>query len=230
MLTPADTFGAMIEDLHALFMEESYTHTGLTWTLMGHSMGSLIARRYAQVYPDDYERMIWMGTLPLYGGITRKGFRILAGFFFLFYRAYARNQMLSKLMNQPLKNSIKDALTTHDWLSTNEKNVEEFIKDPLSGYAYNSRFYRQFFQLLDEVTRPSNIKKTQLKRLLLVAGKDDPVTQKGVSHQQILSTYGALFPALIIHDVQFDSLRHEVLNEKNPGPVHQRIFEEITHA
>ncbi len=229
LLEPGDTFSAMIDDLHGLYMQELQAFPDLTWTLMGHSMGSVLARRYAQIYPDDFDRMIWMGTLPLYNGLTRKAFRLLAGFFSLFYPAYSRNKILSNIMNHPLKSSVKSSKTSHDWLSVNPDNVTAFLNDPLTGYAYNSKFYRFFFQTVDAITQRSNIQKTSLKRLYLIAGKEDPVTQEGLSHQQIQSLYASMFPDLIIQDKQFDGMRHEPLNEKNPQEVYRALIAEITH-
>lgn len=229
LLEPTDSFMAMLEDIHTLFGEETTQYPGVTWTLMGHSMGSVLARRYAQVYPSDFNRMIWMGTLPLYTVISRKAFRFLAGFFSLFYPAYGRNHILSHLLNQPLKSSIKHPKTTHDWLSKNPDNVQAFLADPLTGYAYNSRFYRMFFKTVDEICRVKNIQNTSLKRLLLIAGSEDPVTQNGKSHTQIEKVYARLFPDLILSSVTFDAMRHEPLNEKDPTPVYEAIIEEITH-
>ena len=229
LLTPEDTFEQMIDDVHALFQEKAKRYPNLTWTLMGHSMGSVIARRYAQVYPDDFKRMIWMGTLPLYGWGSRKAFRLLAGFFSLFYPAYGRNRALSFLMNQPLKKGVKDAQTSKDWLSKNPENVERFFADPLTGYAYNSRFYRLFFKTVDLACQTQNIAKTRLNRLLLIAGALDPVTNQGMSHTQIEATYQGMFKDLTIQSIEFPDMRHEPLNETDPKPVYAAIIEEITH-
>lgn len=229
ILQKKDTFPAMMHDIHRLYTEEKKTYPTLKWTLMGHSMGSVIARGYAQEYPNDFDHMVWMGTLPIYSFIMRKGTRFIAALGSLFYRKDARNQFLAWVLNQPLIRAIKAPQTNKDWLSVNSENVRAYLDDPLTGYAYNSVFYRRFFALVDQVCQPANIAKTDLRSLLLIAGKDDPVTQQGASHAMIETVYQKAHPDLKIHDVQWPNMRHEPLNEKNPQPVYDTIIKVLMH-
>ncbi len=229
ILQNTDTFPAMMNDIHTLYREEKKTYPALKWTLMGHSMGSVIARGYAHEYPNDFDQMIWMGTLPIYSLIMRKGTRLIAGLGALFYRKNARNQFLAWVLNQPLIRAIKAPQTHKDWLSVNPENVRAYLDDPLTGYAYNSVFYRRFFALVDQVSQPANIAKTNLKRLFLVAGKEDPVTQHGASHAMIKSAYQEAHPDLKIHDVQWPNMRHEPLNETHPQVVYDTLIKALLH-
>lgn len=230
LLTPTDTFALMMDDIHALLSETRQSMPSVQWTLMGHSMGSLIARRYAQQYPHDFDQMIWMGTLPMYGWGMRKAMRALAWTASHFYRAYSRNEFLSTVMNTPLKKSVKAFKTSHDWLSVNAENVAMFQRDPLCGYAYNSRFYRQFFRLLDATTQRKNIEKTAVKRIVLMTGKEDPVTQKGHAHKQIQAVYQKRDKSCEMVDVQWEGMRHEPLNETASAQVFNRVIQEVKHA
>jgi alpha-beta hydrolase superfamily lysophospholipase len=61
-----DDLHAMVEDLHTVVERARAEHPGLPVVLLGHSMGALIAARYAQLHPSEPDALVLSG--PAIGG------------------------------------------------------------------------------------------------------------------------------------------------------------------
>lgn len=61
-----DDLATMVEDLHAVAASASAERPGLPTALIGHSMGGVIAARYAQLYGDELAALVLSG--PPLGG------------------------------------------------------------------------------------------------------------------------------------------------------------------
>jgi alpha-beta hydrolase superfamily lysophospholipase len=196
-------------------------------TLMGHSMGSLIARRYAQLYPNEFSHMIWMGTMPIYPLYFSQAMRFVSSSLSLFYPSKKRHKLLAKLMNQSLNKTMPKGASPYAWLSYNEQNVKEYMEDPYSGYAYNGIFYRFFFELMDHAHRKHNLKKTSLSHVFLISGEDDPVTNGFKSFENILKTYDQLGVRTTFETMLIKAMRHELLHEDDSVTVTNELIKRI---
>lgn len=230
ILKKTDTLPTMLADIHALYAAKKRAYPGLLFSLMGHSMGSVMARAYAAHYPDDFSHMIWMGTLPTYSFVMRKGTRGLSWFMGLLTPYKSRNRLLSKLLNDPLIRSVKAPQTRYDWLSFNVQNVTDYIQDPRCGYAYNSAFYIHFFQMVDGIMQSKTVQRTRLKRVLLISGSDDPVTHMGQAHRDVKALYQNAPQAMTFKDVIVPAMRHEPLNESDRDKVFNILIEDLLNA
>jgi alpha-beta hydrolase superfamily lysophospholipase len=61
-----DDLASMVDDLHAVAVRASAEHAGLPTVLIGHSMGGVIAARYAQLYTAELAALVLSG--PPLGG------------------------------------------------------------------------------------------------------------------------------------------------------------------
>lgn len=61
-----DGMGIVVEDLHTVADQARKEHPDLPVVLIGHSMGGLIATRFAQVYPGELAALVLSG--PVVGG------------------------------------------------------------------------------------------------------------------------------------------------------------------
>ena len=193
--------------------------------MLGHSMGSILLRYYLTQTEHDVEKAILMGTLPKYSKMYIKAMRFIAFISSVFTPMKKRHRKLAKLLNDGLAKKIPDSKTRLDWLSHNEVNVKRYIEDPLCGYAYNKRFYRSFFKLVDIVNQKATIEATKAVPLMLISGTDDPLNTAQVALDTVHKGYEVAFPnnSIFVHQVK--DARHEVLNEKNPKPTYTIIRE-----
>ena len=211
ILRKEDNFESILNDLNHWTKDLIMNYPEVSFTLMGHSMGSVFARRYASLYPEQFDRMIWMGPLPYFAPLKIKAIKTFTAFISFFYREKKRNQILSSLLNHPLKKKIPGA--EFNWLSQNVNNVKTYENDPLSGYAYNSYFYQFFFKLIEETNQPASLESTQLSSVYVIAGVHDPVIESEEALKSLLKRYQEIHPSMTVSYYFVPNARHEVLHE-----------------
>lgn len=211
-------FTKTANDLHEItkMIKSEYPDTPLF--LLGHSMGSFLARHYIQNYSNDIDGLILSGT-GFFPTVTHLSGKVLASLL------PARNE--SKLMNTlafgTYNRKIKNQKTSFDWLTRDDHEVAKFIDDPHAGYIPTSRF---FYDLMDGLGKIHN---NQLNNhidinlpMLLISGDADPVGNYAKGVWKVAKAYEEIG----LNDINvciFDGARHELLNEINKQEVYLTI-------
>lgn len=190
--------------------------------ILGHSMGSIIARKYISQYVSFPSMAIIMGTLP---PITSK--RAIVPLFLCnilgVFDKEGRSPFIAKLLNNPLNKSYKPIRTKFDWLSNDIANVDKYIEDPLCGYDYNPRFYKEFFKAAVDVNRQETILSTKDIPMLFISGEDDPVGDFSMGVKEIRELYsGHGYFKLTCKFIPKN--RHEILNENEKASTYKYIL------
>ena len=207
ILDARDDFDQILDDIYDAINNAQNKYPNVTFTLLGHSMGSIFARAFGMKFKGTVETMIWMGTLPYFSPLKITLIRILANVISLFYRGSKRNPLLSFLLNHPLEKKHPEG--SFHWLSKNLKNVDDYVNDDLAGYSYNSRFYRWFFKLIQDVNQKKAFKDTLLKSVYIIAGTQDPVIGSPEKLKALMKRYQDVKTTYYF----VPQARHEVLNE-----------------
>ncbi|WP_156288406.1 alpha/beta hydrolase [Oceanobacillus salinisoli] len=211
-----DGFLKTMEDLHQITLMIMEKHPNTPIILLGHSMGSFLARYYVQKYSHLIDGVILSGTGGFPPSITKSG-KALASLL------PAKKQ--SKLMNQlafgNYNKKIKSNKTAYDWLSRDEEEVKKYVEDPLSGYVPTAKFFVDLMSGLDIIQQqPDSIRKDL--PMLLISGSEDPVGnyEKGVWKTAKLYERTGLEN---VTTFLFIGARHELLNELNKKEVYSVI-------
>jgi alpha-beta hydrolase superfamily lysophospholipase len=193
--------------------------------LFGHSLGSFVLQRYLQKYSGNIDKAILCGTngpdsMVKIGAflskiiVTNKGYT-------------TKSKLFDKMAFGGYAKSIKNAKTSFDWLSYNEKNVDKYIKDPYCGYMSTGGFYKEFLSGLAKLHRQDELSKIRKDiSILLIAGSEDPVGKNGKGPLKMAH----LYQDIGIKDVtlkRFDHMRHEILNENDKSKVYKVILDFI---
>ena len=95
--------------------------------MLGHSMGSFLAQEFAQRYGDLLDKLVLVGS---------NGPDSILGVGFLLAKLTVReggynktSKLLASMAIGGYQKSVKDARTSADWISYNEDNVSEYLKD-----------------------------------------------------------------------------------------------------
>ncbi|MCL2023012.1 MAG: alpha/beta hydrolase [Oscillospiraceae bacterium] len=216
-----DGWSAVVSDNKLLTDIARNEHPDTPVIFFGHSMGSFVARIYAERYGKDLAGAIFCGTSgpnPISGlGIAIAG--LIAKLRGSRYRSGFLNNMAFGSYNKRTADRTK-----FDWLSVNEKNVDDYIADPACGYIFTAAGLRDVSTLLSKANSAQwhqNLPKSL--PILLIAGQEDPVGlySKGVTQVfEQLQTGGQ-------ENVQcklYPGLRHEILNEDSRGDVYSDIL------
>ncbi|HNS16682.1 MAG TPA: alpha/beta hydrolase [Bacteroidales bacterium] len=212
----------ILRQLKSVMLDFKEHYSGLPFTLMGHSMGSILARHFAILHGEMLDALILSGpdhtTLPLIGAG-----RVLAGGSGFLYGHHYRNRMLNYLTYKTFNHHFKPNRTAFDWLTTDQETVDNYLNDPLCGYPSTSGFYRGMFHGLLSINRSRNLRHIPDNLpVLLYSGSEDAVGKFSSGPRRIarqLKEAG-------IRDITMRTYpggRHEMHNESN----RQEVFADI---
>ncbi|UXR77472.1 MULTISPECIES: alpha/beta hydrolase [unclassified Staphylococcus] len=192
--------------------------------VLGHSMGSIIARQYAQTYPDSFQGLILSGTgyYTKWQGYPAVGLLKLVT---LVFGGKRRMDWVNHLVTGRFNNQFKPPRTPSDWLSTDTHEVDKFIADTYAGFNVSN-------QLVYSVTK-AMMKTGELKHIqemdpympvLLVSGKDDPFGENGKGIRRLAKQFekGGIQHITV---QLYPHKRHEVLFDQDYETVWKHMLE-----
>ncbi|WP_150272955.1 alpha/beta fold hydrolase [Paenibacillus tepidiphilus] len=193
-------------------------HEGLPIFLFAHSMGSFLAQKL--MCEEDgrvYAGYILSGTNGP-RGMLKTG-EALASLQLKLRGELHRSVLLNALVFGAYNRSVSPVRTAFDWLSNDPEEVDRFIADPFCGAICTTRFFRDFFRLLQDIhTSETLLALCKDKPVYLFSGAKDPVGMNGqgvLRLAEIYKKHGA-------GDVEYRLYpegRHEMLNEVNRDEV-----------
>ncbi|MEG2843217.1 MAG: alpha/beta fold hydrolase [Ruthenibacterium sp.] len=211
----------VVEDIHTFTELMKQRYKSLPFVLMGHSMGSMLARSYMTKYSDEAVCAIFMGTS---GSNNLTGIiRFLANVGMFFGRAKKPATFLSHLAFSKYNDRYKDVQTKNDWITRDRKRVEKYNADAQCTFLFTDRAAYDFANLVDEVSGVAWAKKLPKdKPYLLVSGSMDPVGNFGDGVREV---YGWMKQAGDNVEMKlYEGARHELLNEINRDEVKDDLF------
>lgn len=212
----------MVDDLKAVNDIIHAHYPELPIVMLGHSMGSFLARHYAIDYGETIDGLILSGTAH-HSKIQLKVGQWVSKFTKKLKGSKNRSAIIHRLSYGAFNKGIENLRTTSDWICYDETVVDEFVKDPSCGFVFtNAGFYDLFSGLL-YITEFDNISKMPIDLpVLLISGKDDPV---GANGEMVKKAYDAMKKAQLISVEMklYPDMRHEILNEFNKKEVYQDI-------
>lgn len=201
---------AIVDDAALVTDEIRRLHPGLSVTLFGHSMGSLVVRAYIQKYEEKIDKLIVCGS-PSKNSLAGFGL-MLNGVI----SAFRGKKYRSRLMANASTGGGDDKFPgegKNAWLTRDKTVVEKYNADEKCNFVFSCN---GFSNLLHLVKNAYKKKKYPAKHsdlpIFFMAGADDPVIgseKKWLEAQQFLrdvgykNVTGKLYP----------KMRHEILNE-----------------
>ena len=209
-------------DLYALRCRLDSRFPGVPCFLLGHSMGSFLARTYLIRWPGTVRGAIligtgWMSPAAIAGGraiaaqeIRRIGEDRISPVterlsFGVYNRLFAPNR------------------TACDWLSVSEENVDAYLADPLCGGSASVGLFREMLSGLSFIQNPKNLRRMNRRTpVLFLSGAMDPVGSCGRGVRRacrrfrragVRQAFWKLYPGA----------RHEILNDTCRDAVYRDI-------
>lgn len=226
IFTKHDNFDDMVDDAYFISREILKEHPGKKIIVLGHSMGSIIARHFISKYRTIPYAAIIMGTLAPIGNIKISLFNALGKVMSLIKRDN-ECPFLANQINKPLLIDYEDPDTKFEWLSYNKENIQNYLDDSeRCGFAYNPKFYCTFFKGIKKANESSLILNGRDIPLLFISGRDDPVGDYGEGVDAVKELYnGHGFTELTLKLVNKN--KHEVLHEDTKQETYKYIYEWI---
>ena len=201
---------AIVDDAALVTDEIRRLYPGLSVTLFGHSMGSLVVRAYIQKYEEKIDKLIVCGS-PSKNSLAGFGL-MLNGVI----SAFRGEKYRSRLMANASTGGGDDKFPgegKNAWLTRDKTVVEKYNADEKCNFVFSCN---GFSNLLHLVKNAYKKKKYPAKHsdlpIFFMAGADDPVIgseKKWLEAQQFLRDVGYKN----VTGKSYPKMRHEILNE-----------------
>ena len=179
--------------------------------LLGHSMGSFVARRYIELFGNELCGAIIVGT----GGPespTALG-KALAKAIIKFKGETHRSKLLDSIAFGSYNKKFKDEKDEKSWLTRDKDVREKYVADKYCSFKFTARGFYDLFDLLGSVSDKEWAKKLPKDLpVLIISGDCDPVGNYG---KGVNAVYKRMDKAGM-EDVTmrlYHGARHELLNE-----------------
>ncbi|GAA2406464.1 alpha/beta hydrolase [Streptomyces glaucosporus] len=208
---------AVVEDLKAVGDRLRAEVPGVPHVLLGHSMGSQLARDFAQEYGGELAGLVLSGTFRSLPGaepqtaverleeeIARGGRDALSGFVPGLFASF----------NDPYEHR-----TGFEWLSRDEAEVDRYVADERCGFPFSAGLSLDWVLGVRKTNDPEQLGRVPRDLPVHIAvGDQDPC------HQGMTLVYELLedFRYLGLRDLTwraYEGARHEILNETNRDEV-----------
>lgn len=212
----------LIEDTHQLTLSIRNHHKDLPLYLLGHSMmGDLIVRCYLQKYDNDINGLIVCGLFYKDKHVKLKKFTV--NLIRLFKGPYHRSPYIHYILFEKYNDFFKDAPSKNTWLSSDEKEVEEYDKNIDDGFIFTLQGFKQLYNLLETTYQKKKYKvKKPYLPILFLGGKEDPVVPSKEDFKKMM-TFLKKIGYRQVTGKRYAKCRHQILFEKDKKRVYQDI-------
>ena len=200
--TNGDIFKEIVSD-QVIITEKLKKDYDLPVYIFGHSYGSFITQRYIQVCNlsqkaiicgSAHTKNLLMGAANVIAHLT--------GFF-------KGNHTTAKLIEKMSFGGYAKGFEDGNWLTTDTAVFEAYKADPYCGTPFPACFYKSMFKNLVRNYRDLKLI-TPEQKVLLIAGKLDPVGSNGKSVEKLYNTYKK--HKVNVDMILYDDERHEIIN------------------
>ena len=213
---------ACVEDLRRLSRDAWKDFPETPQALLGHSMGSFLARSYVAKYGAGLSGCVLCGTMGKNPGVPLG--RALASLQCKIAGPKSRGRLLSLLAFAGYNKKIPHPVNGSAWLASDDQVCLNYEADPLCGFPFTAAGYRALFTGLASISGTgwaSQVPKDL--PLLLLAGEEDPVGAWGKGPRQVaqwLAETGHPKAELVL----YPEMRHEILNERGKEQVWEKVL------
>lgn len=221
----------MLENIRALYTHLRKEKPDVRLYLMGHSMGSVLARHFMAIYPVYVQGLLLSGSFEP-AKFLLKAARICLAPIILIKGENHISKWFNKMFYMNLNRRYRKGPTHFEWISSVREETDAYVNDPLCGFNYSLGFYKCLLGGLTAMKRAQQkLKYRKTLPLLNICGKDDPVGNFGKDifrihadfyRQRFQNITTKVFPGRheLIHDEQKERVFAFILNwlEENLRP------------
>ncbi|MCD7729438.1 MAG: alpha/beta hydrolase [Clostridia bacterium] len=202
----------VLKDIYSLTQKVKGGYAGVPYFVLGHSMGSFFCRAYIAEYGEGLDGAVIMGSgwqsralMDVAIDVTKiigcvKGWD-------------SKSKLIENLAFGSYNKKFSPARTNYDWLSANEKNVDNYIADGFCGFGFKCSGFLGLFRIIRLACSKKTLKAIPDKLpLYVVSGDKDPVGGYGKGVQKLykkLQKYGSEDVSITL----YKDMRHEILND-----------------
>ena len=209
-----ETAEYIVEDLHQITKYVKDKFPGKKVILFGHSMGSLVVRKYIKKYDYEIDKLIVCGSpsenkLAGFGVNLTKIFKKIKG------EKY-RSDFLNRLSGLPDKDK--------SWLSKDSNYVNKYMNDKYCSFVFTTNGFMNLTKLMVDVYSKKNwVLKNKDLPIFFIAGKEDLVIKNEKAWMKSIKFLKDIGYKNIEYKL-YDGMRHAIVLEKNKELVYDDIM------
>lgn len=215
----------VVEDLHQIttFIKNKYPNQKVI--LLGHSMGSMIVRKYIKKYDKDIDKLIVCGS-PSKNPLVDLAL-LLVRILRAFKGEHYRSNLMQKLAFGKYGKKFQQSKSENVWICSDNKVVNNYDDDELCGFTFTLNGFSNLFHVMKDIYSKKDWALSHKNLpILFIAGADDQVIineKKWLESQEFLKNLGYEN----IEKILYPNMRHEILNEINKDVVWKDVYEWI---
>ena len=215
----ADT---LVDDVHLMTELVREKYPDLPVILLGHSMGSFVAREYMSRYHGSADAFIIIGTAGPENP-TSLG-KLVCKLVGAFKGERHRSKLLFLLANGSYDKHFKKE-NRCAWLTHDTEITERYTKDPFCAFIFTVNGYYNMFDLLSRVSKKTwadTVEKD--KPILIISGDEDPVGNFGEGVRKVFSRIVGAEVSSVRCEI-YEGGRHELFNES--PEIKEKAFSDV---
>lgn len=191
-------------------------HKNLPLILLGHGFSSYLVTRMIEI--DDNVNIAVLSGSGYNSSLTFKLIKPISNAIMLYKSQKNMEKSVEKLIYYGFERKFKNK----NWLTTDEKVYEEYLKDETFLKVLPTNFYTSFLNnIVSNDKNLTNINKET--KVLIISGCDDPVSNNCKNLNKLFNQYD-------LHGLKttlqtFDGMRHNIFEETNKQRVFQYLVE-----
>ncbi len=223
---PKNMSKTVVADLYLVTKYAKKKYPNVPYFLLGHSMGSFMARRYIMTYGKGLTGAIIVGTGRKSKLVLMTG-KVTAALIELFKGSRYRSKFLKQVSFGSFNNHAKAEGIGGNWLTKDEKIVAFCESNKYCNFSFTVNGYKTLFDVLSFIQNKKNIQKIPKKLpIFMIAGTEDPVGDYGTGVKKVFGQYKQSG----IEDISmklYKGDRHEILNELDKAVVYNDVYQWI---
>lgn len=213
----------LLTDMRELQRLTQEQNPGLPYFLLGHSMGSFLARQYLCMYGSYLDGAIICGTAwhsgleADLGMVLCKAIASVKGWNF-------RSKLVNRMAVGNFNRKFQPSRTPEDWISRDEAVVDRYRSDSRTRFVFTLNAYYNLFVSLKYLSNPANLRKMPKNLpVFFIAGERDPVGNFGLGVKKVAVSFRSAGMKSVECRL-YPNDRHEILNELDRQMVHQDVW------
>ena len=210
----------MVDDIDVLNSIIRKENPGKKLALIGHSMGSILARTYAYKFGDYIDKMILLSSVKS-PAFLNKIFKFFLNILISKEGYDYKNDSLNEKSYDFMSKDIRD-----DKLTSDAEERAKFLQDEFCIFKYSNGFFKMLISGVDKASRRENLNYIPKDLpIYLFSGKKDPLSN---FEQGVKELYGLLRSVGIenLELIEYDNLKHELLHDIEK----EKVFQDILKA
>lgn len=215
----------IVDDLFEVTKRVESDYPNVPHILLGHSMGSFVARRYLTKYGEHLSGAVIVGTGNQ--SSTSVGFGLFISRYLCKHKGtHYVSPFLNKAILESNDKRFDEPEMKNRWISRDPETIRKYNEDPFCTFRFTVAGFRDLLTMIKKLESAEDFDKIPKNLpVILLSGSDDPVGDfgKGVRKAKEGLEKAGLKPEMKL----YPGARHEILNETNRQEVYSDILEWI---